>query len=394
MSHSKSFAYNTLTVRVESDEPAHLMWLEEFLTPSFALVEGVKADCTAVLVGDDRSYDEILRRGPQADGQQVECFSLDGGLIRLPLWASTGKECVIFDQEAKVFYFVNGDRSQIRILAAKGNRAARVALMRVVREFAMTQSWTSQSLVIHGAAVVVGKSGIIIAGPKYAGKTSLLIYCLQAAGVRFVSNDRVVVDLKRSKPILRGMPTIVTIRDRMLDLFPAMEKRLLQGRCNHHLALSEMPQEGVQVVRRRGGSITHTPAQFCTLLNVGMRGQSPVRTLLLPRVTEDGSGLRVRELSSQEAGKRLTGALFAVGSSHKTSQMFALASHRPCIDQATLHELCLTLTTQVRCFDCQLGRQAYQQGAALTDFIKLVLRGNNSASGLPAKPIGTGRARP
>lgn len=374
MRGSQCFAYKGLTVRVQSDDPAHLLWLEEFLTPSFTLMEEAEADRTVVVTVDDRGYDEAFRRGPHSDGHQVDCFMLDSGPVRLPVWVSASVERVIFDERFKVFYLVSRDGAQIGILTASQNQAARIALMRVVREFAMMHSWTGTRLIIHGAAFAVGESGVIIAGPKGAGKTSLLIHSLQDAGARFITNDRVVVDLAGAEPMLHGMPTIVTIRDQTLDLFPELGKRLLQGGYDHRFTLTEtIPEETRAVRSQRGRPIDLTPAQFCTLLDVSMREQSPVRALLFPRVTEGDDGLHLRELSAQAAGERLSMALFGARSSQRTSQVFTSASHLPCIDHASLENLCAVLTARIRCFDCWLGRQAYQKGTAGADFIKQAL---------------------
>ncbi|MBI3800890.1 MAG: hypothetical protein HY268_28435 [Deltaproteobacteria bacterium] len=364
--------YNTLTVRVECDDPTHLLWLQEFLIPSFTLVEEVEADCTVVLVVNDQHYAQTLRCGPHPDGHGVECFVLDQGIVQLPVWASASTEHVIFDERFKVFYFVNQENSQICILTAAQNLAARFALLRVVREFAMNFSHTGNNLVIHGAALMVGNSGIVIAGPKGAGKTSLLIYALQNAAACFVSNDRVVVNLAGSEPVLRGMPTLVTIRDRALDLFPELQRPLLEDGSDYRLTLGEAkPRSAPAGQRARGRSFDLSPAQFCALLNRGMRGHSPVRVLLFPHVREESEGIHIQEVSAQAAGQRLTAALFGVNlSPPRTSQVFTLASSPPALDQARLESLCLTLTTQVRCFDWQLGRRAYQDGTVVTDFIQ------------------------
>lgn len=367
---SKSFTYNGLTVRVVGDDPAHLIWLEEFLTPSFTSVQDLEADCTVALVADDRSYDEMLQRGTHADGRQVDCFVLDSGLVRLPFWTSPTDERVIFDQRFKVFYCINSDSSQVRILAGSRNLDARFALMRVVREFAMSSSQTRDGLVIHGAAFAVEDNGIIIAGPKRAGKTTFLIHCLQAAEARFISNDRVVVSLASSEPVLRGMPTIVTVRDQTLDLFPSLQQPLLESRYDYRVALREEERDGAPAVRLRcGRPFDISPAHFCALLRVRMSGQSRVRVLLFPRITEEDDGIQLRKLSPQTAYERLSASLFGAGSSQKTSQVFALASDDLCIDQANLDRLCLALTSQVQCFECQLGRQAYQKTTAVTDFL-------------------------
>jgi hypothetical protein len=333
-------------------------------------VQDVEADCTVALVADDRSYDETLRRGPQADGRQVDCFVLDSGLVRLPLWASPTDERVIFDQRFKAFYCIDSDNSRVRILAGSRNLDARFALMRVVREFAMSSSHTRDGLVIHGAALAMENDGIIIAGPKRAGKTTFLIHCLQAAEARFISNDRVVVSLASAEPVLRGMPTIVTVRDQTLDLFPALQQPLLESRYDYRLALGEEERDSTPTVRLRcGRPFDLAPAQFCALLQARMSGQSRVRALLFPRVTEEIDGIQLRNLSAQAAHERLSAALFGIGSSRKTSRAFVLTSDDLCVDQANVDRLCLALTTQVQCFECQLGRQAYQKTTAVTDFL-------------------------
>jgi hypothetical protein len=370
MSDSKSFSYNGLTVRVAGADPAQLIWLEQFLTPSFTTAQDVEPDCTVTLGADDRSYDETLRRGPRADGRQVDCFVLDSGPVRLPLWASPTDERVIFDERFKTFYCIDPGGSQVRVLAGSRNLDARFALMRVVREFAMSSSQSRDRLVIHGAAFAVEDNGVIIAGPKRAGKTTFLIHCLQATEARFISNDRVVVSFAGTEPVLRGMPTIVTVRDQTLDLFPALQQPLLGGRYDYRRALGEEERDGAPAARLRSGRpFDLAPAQFCSLLQARMSGQSRVRALLFPRVTEETDGIQLRGLSAHAAQERLSGALFGIDSPQKTSQAFVLAPHDLGVDRASVEKLCLSLTTQVQCFECQLGRHAYQKATAMTDFL-------------------------
>jgi len=371
MSGSLCFAYRGLTVHIESDDPIHLWWLEEFLTPSFRPIERARADYTVALTVDDQGYEATFRRGPCNDGRQIDCFIFDSGPVCLPVWTSAGEECVVFDERCKTFYFVYRENAQIGILTASQNWAARIALMRVVREIAMMHSWTTTSCIVHGAAFALGESGVLIAGPKGAGKTSLLIHSLQQAGARFIANDRVVVDLAGAEPVLHGMPTIVTIRDQTLDLFPELRQRLLQSRYNHRFALKETLPEGTFVAHpQRGRPTDLTPAQFCTLLDVDMREQSPVRTILFPQVTGAHSGIHLQELSAQAAGERLSAALFGARSSQRMSSIFIPVSRSSSIDQTKLERLCMGLTAQARCVDCRLGQQAYQ-GHALTDFAPL-----------------------
>jgi len=59
----------------------------------------------------------------------------------------------------------------------------------------------------------VGDRGVILAGPKKSGKTTLLMHLLSGGGADYVANDRVAVAWRDGVPVLRGMPTIITLRE-------------------------------------------------------------------------------------------------------------------------------------------------------------------------------------
>ncbi|HZS34798.1 MAG TPA: hypothetical protein VFC42_15650, partial [Methylomirabilota bacterium] len=107
--------YGTLVVRVESDDPGHLAWLEEFLAPSFEAIAAARPAWTVRLVGDPARYADSLRRGPAADAETVPCFWLDTGIVRLPRWMASGPERVVFDRERAAFCAIGAGR-QIELL--------------------------------------------------------------------------------------------------------------------------------------------------------------------------------------------------------------------------------------------------------------------------------------
>ena len=377
MSAAKTFAYQGLRVCVFANEP-HLAWLEEFLAPSFSVDSGTDADCTVTIVSDDTDYQGMIDRGPDSSGDEVNCFILDSAIVRLPLWKSRSDENVFFDQRFKVFYCIDRNRARVRLLTRPDNLDVRFALMRVVREFAMSFSRGSDSIVIHGAAFTAGDDGILIAGPKRAGKTSLLIHCLQVAGRQFISNDRVVVNIGGREPALHGMPTLVTVRDQTLNFFPQFERTLLENHYDYRLTIEELRQNGFYGQRKRSGNpLDITPAQFCALLGIGMRGQSPLRMLLFPKISETTPGIELRKLSSPDAAERLSTSLFGSYPSGRISEVFALPSPDAYTDQADLQSVCTALTNQVECFDCFLGCSAYQQGASIPNLL-------NHSSNMPS----------
>ncbi len=389
MSASRSFAYNGLTVRVETSDPADLVWLEEFLVPWFTPTEERDADCTVTLVDDAQAYDRTLRRGPRVDGRHAACFALDRGVLRFPWWTSAGVERVIFDDESRIFYCVDRHGSQVRILRRSKHAWHRIALMRAVREFAMTHAWTPTRLVIHGAALARRADGVIIAGPKGAGKTSLLIHALRTTAAQFVSNDRVVVDLAASQPVMRGMPTVITLRDPTPQLFPELAARLSEHRYRENLALREVKAPDVGTARSQQHSpISLSPAQFCEALDVEARGQCGVRALLFPRVTQAGHGIDVRQLSARAAAQQLTKAVFAVNSSQKASEVFVPASHPLEVEAATLEQLCAALATRVPSFECRLGEHAYAEVASVASLLDRLLPPGADTLATPPAPLG------
>ena len=301
MTVSRVFTYRGLAVSVEASESAALAWLEEFLIPAFALAEGVDPACHVALVDDECAYQDALRRTARVEGEPIACFSLDSGLIRLPSWRWSAEERVIFDGDSQVFYLVNRDSSRIRVLADRPWASRRIAFMRVVRELATSHVWGGESLIVHGAAVAVGDRGLLIAGPKGAGKTSVLLHLLlHQPGTRFVSNDRVVVDFEPAA-VLRGMPTVATIKEHTLGLFPGLEARLRQRNYDARLTLDELKHGFASSVRGAESRVGLAPVQLCAVVGAEMLGAAPAGALLLPRVNQDEEGIQVTPLSPRIA---------------------------------------------------------------------------------------------
>ena len=356
------FHYNGLTVKAGSSDRADLKWLEEFLCPFFDLVDGPHYDSHVTLIGDDQRFHETLVRGPRPDGAEADCFALESSWIRLPLWDSPFDEQVIFDQEHKVFYRTKLDR-EIEILTASGNRNSRIALMRVIREFAMIHSAQRGGLLIHGAAFSVGDHCVIVAGPKRAGKTSLLMHALRSGKTRFVSNDRVVVLLEKAGAMARGMPTIVTIRRESLEKFPDFYSRLETTSYDFTFSLDERPDR--LTCADREGRFSLSPAQFCRFLQVSPSAQHQIGALVFPRIGATNGSLDLELLTLEEAFGRLREALFRANSPQHTADFFML-DHDHESDNQKLDELCFQLISMVPCFDCHLGPEVYADSASAT----------------------------
>ncbi len=369
-----SFRYNGLTARVSSADPRDLVWLREFLAPAFEEVRTSDADCTVTLTIDTRRYMEFVRAGPQSDGGQLACFALDGSVVRLPLWTAGPSTRVLRDDPLRVFYILDPARTEVCVLSPRHNRKARMALMRVVREFAMTHSWKSGGLLVHGAALAVDGKAVVLAGPKKAGKTSLLTHLLRSRAATFVANDRTLVTLTGHGPAVRGMPTIVTLRPRMLKIFPGLRATLERRGYHHSLTLDEARGgESPPAPRPPDAGVGLTASQFCEVLGAGLSPQAGAAALVLPRVTGEPGSIRLEPLSADIAAVRLADSLVGGRRSGSTSSVFDVAPGRSPTDPTALERLCRDFTSRVRCFQCDLGRDAYQSASA-ESFLEGVLR--------------------
>ena len=96
--------------------------------------------------------------------------------------------------------------------------------------------WTQHLLLnhaafnLHGAAVDDGERVVVLIGPRYAGKTTLMLHMLAEYGFSLISNDNLVVYDDDGQPRLTGVPTYCKVR-----LAPATRFREFLGmRARHH----------------------------------------------------------------------------------------------------------------------------------------------------------------
>lgn len=358
-SRAARFLYPGVSILVVSESPGHLAWLAEFLCPDFATAPPAEADHTVILDIDTARYLDLWRQGPDPSAAWIDCFALDSGAVRLPRWRSSPDEIVVFDSEYRVFCIVTLDRQTIRLVAPRFGLSMRNSLMRVVRELAMIATERAGALIVHGAAALVGGAGLVFAGPKKAGKTTLLVHLLSRPGAAFVTNDRVAVTMEATGgAALRGMPTIVAVRERTARTFPSFDRRLRSSGFHAWSTLDEVaPRRRRQAAAQRVWALS--PTQLATLLGVRRVASAALETILFPRVTGARGGIEIRRLAPPEASDRLRRALFRAHAPTSHVGML-LAPSAETAGTATREELCRRLADRVPCFDCALGREAYE----------------------------------
>lgn len=344
--------YDGIRVVVRASDADASTWLQEFLRPSFTFEEpGARPHRLPMveLVADDAAYEAESRRASGA-GKEMDCFRADGPTLRLPLWRESASERVFADRRNRAFYRMDVASARHQVLARPNDLAPRFAWMRLVRELVIARVLGRGDAVLHGAALRTDAGGLVLAGEKRAGKTTLLLNALRAGGASFLTNDRAVLRLVGDDVVVGGMPTVVSLRAPTLEDHPDTVKRLQGLRWDHRLALGEEPRPGARCAfPRPGTAIDLSPAQFAALLDVPMAGRGPLRAIAFIERSPRAGGITVRKLSAAEATVRLSSATL-FGEGRKES---ALASAEPNADGCAA--LLATVRERVPMFEWLVG---------------------------------------
>lgn len=362
--HAIGLDWDGLRIRVESDQAADLEWLEEFLCPQLERTDDAGADYVVRLTNDDARHAELLAHRPAAADRAVDAFALDQQVIRLPAWPGSDGGRHLFDEKFGVVYVVRATGDRAEVVAPGHPPGPRIPAMRVIREVAMNHSFARGHVFIHGSAVAMEDAGIVVAGPTTSGKTTLLIHLLRLGNTAYVSNDRLRVREANPAPLLRGMPTITTLRATTLDFHPALRDRLLTSTYRHRRTIAESEREGVPATPWNDGRYGLSPAQFCRLLDVPSRATAAARVVLLPRKTNRPGHMTCTRLDPVEVERRLHDAIFGIGCWSHAENVFARPGEAAVVPVDELLRRCSAFAAQVPAFDVELGLQAYDDPAA------------------------------
>jgi hypothetical protein len=183
-----------------------------------------------------------------------------------------------------------------------------------------------------------------------------------------------MVDFDNGKTVLRGLPTIVKLRQRTLEMFSGLECRLLAKKYDYRFTLKEIKSGLLRSMQPdSNGNFSISPIQLCQLLGVRQIGEANLDVVVFPHITGVRGKIRLEELPAELAAKRLKESLFRTGSRRLTSSAFTLGKKNTNRDKNNVKELCLRLASYVRCVDCYLGLDAYDTAAG-SKFIEQLLK--------------------
>lgn len=349
---ARPYDWPKMRIVAESTDRTHLDWLDEFLKPSFGAESGKSGDYTVRLVRDGERYRQVSESS-LADGH-VDVFVQDTSVVRLPSVTTQGRRAVL-DKNYRAVYFVGDLDSPVEIIHPGTGGAVRGGLMRVVRELAMNHAIQEGDYILHAACVRLDQQGVIIAGPKGAGKTTLLVHLLGAENAQYVANDRLLVYAEDESAKVRGVPTIVCLREELFRFFPGLHERLMDGWYRWLLTLKECSAKPLPPPKPwPDGRIGISPAQFCALLSRPAAEAANPQTVVFPEITRRSGSVNLTRLSAEETAARLHASLFAAGHPTARSQLFGNRT-RPPEHRRSLRESCTHLAQSLQGYRCELG---------------------------------------
>jgi hypothetical protein len=330
------------TVVVEAAE-ADCLWLAEFLGPAFTEV-GVDA---ALASGAPRVRMDtgLAPRGGDGRAGRRVAFAFDAGPITLPEVAVAGGTR-FHDPVLDVAFDVADDGFETTVRFDESRRReARLALMRVVREYVHNHAVGTGRVILHAAAVATRQGAVAVAGVKNVGKTTLALQLLSAApDVGYLSNDRLL--LAPGEELAHGIPTVVAVRAGTRQLLPALTSRL-ESAGDFRASAAERAAGWPAPPASRRDVWYFSPSQVCDALDRPAHAAGPLVSVVFVGV--GGSSLSVRRLARDEAISALRAAVLGDGSGTYASDLFTTsAGPRPGAHQ--IEERCEHLASQVACF--------------------------------------------
>lgn len=359
MAAAQTYGFLGTVISVVSDRESDIAWLREFLAPSFDPRPVEEPDFTVEVSHDRARRAALLTTRPRGRRDRVACFALDREVVHHPAWTTAGR-VVVRDRRHGVYYVLSD--ASVAVIAADRAQLARSGVMRVIREIATARALAAPgNLQLHAAAVEIGGRGILFAGPKASGKTTLLTYFLTATAARLVSNDRVFAIRTLDGFDLRGVPTIVSVRPGTQELLPGRFGHVPDVPYPYRFTLAEA--DGL--LAAAGGTdgttrLTLSPAQFARELSVALVRRATLDSIVFPEPHPDPSAFTIDRLTPEEAALRLRGGRLGVDSAKNGPTVFEhlVGATRP---EGADEALISSMADEIPCFSVRTGARLFGQ---------------------------------
>ena len=356
-----SYRCGPACIAVETDDPNASRWLAEFVTPWFEPCSVIASAHNVRFTVSGAAFESIDRRCATAATRPFPCFGLDRGVVALPGW-SEEDTTVLADTELGSFYSVSA--RGVEVTARPDFARARIGLMRVVRELLVAGRQARAPLLdLHAAAFATPAGAILLAGPKRAGKTTLLTHFLRCGDVSLIANDRVLVDDHPASPVVFGVPVLVSIRESTLEIFPELRRTPDERPAVLHSGEVARP-----VVVRPSDPGPHrdfglTPWQLAQRCGSATTRCAPIATIVFPEFDAAWENCSLEPLSVKAGAMRLLEARYGGSATGRPRTLFE-DMMSPCEPHGDDSLARVTrLSADVPLFRCRLGPGAYRNGA-------------------------------
>jgi hypothetical protein len=346
-------------VAVETDDRDASRWLAEFVTPWFEPCSAPSSALTVSFTASRSLFDSLERRRAMAAARPASCFALDSGIVALPGWTE-GDATIVADAELGSFYRASSRR--VEMVARPDFPRARIALMRVVRELLMAQRRALEPLLdLHAAAFGTSAGAVVLAGPKKAGKTTLLAHFLRCGeNVSLIANDRVLVDAQSESPIAFGVPVLVSIREGTLELFPELRRASDEWPVVVHSA--EKPAARKPAVASQA-NFGLTPAQFAERCGSATAPSGAVVAIVFPEVSATDADWSLVAMTADAALPGLVDAAYGRRAPGGTKTVFEAVADDCAAEGLPPTAQVARLASAAPVYRCRVGLGAYRRDA-------------------------------
>jgi hypothetical protein len=364
-------AARAIAIAVVSADATAIAWLEEFLAPPFAIDSRRAPDVVLRLEVDAERHTALTReRDAQVAYGDEPFFRLDQGVVVMPTFRVAG---ATFAYDAKYECFYALDATTVEVVGHPRSPVYRAGVMRVVREIASVVALRGGAHLLHAGGIARDGEGILIAGRKEAGKSTLLCYLAPAAGAQLLANDRMLVWRDDGGLEVCGIPTVVGFRPQTLALFPELVRDLPAVPRPSALTVAELRAAAAEYpaidARAR---IRLSPSQLESRLGVARAARVPLRAMLFPQRGDAAAAVTIARLPADVARACLEDARFGAHSSPQTTVFERVWGTAPAdaLGAASAagaegrHALYEAIASSVPCYRVGMTLDAYRTGAA------------------------------
>lgn len=218
------------------------------------------------------------------------------GLVMLESVQPTGRRCYVVAMDGVEnqagAYAATVQGRHIQLFTHSGTMRPHRYPIRLVREAMLRTYEDAGGVIFHAAGVDVGGAGVMICGPRGAGKTTVTAALLRTTGANLLSNDRLIV---HQGDHLVAVPLPVPTARGTIEAFPELEQ--VASRATTDAAkLDRMPADF-------GSTVKHafTAREFAQAFQADLVSASVLRLILVPHLTDTSEPAHLRHLSADEA---------------------------------------------------------------------------------------------